>query len=228
MNKEAKPHYHGHRERMRQKLLNNGADALADYELLEMVLMCAIPRRDVKPLAKDLMKKFGGFSDVLNASHEELLEIKGIKENTIAFFEIIKQSAILMTKRQAFKNPVINSWDKLIDYCVIKMGYGKVESFRVIFLDTKLRLISDEKFSEGTVDQTSLFPREILKTAVKLGATSIIMVHNHPSGDTKPSKADISMTKKVIEALKPVNIDLVDHLVISKNSYSSFKTMGII
>ncbi|OPZ77553.1 MAG: hypothetical protein BWY78_00963 [Alphaproteobacteria bacterium ADurb.Bin438] len=201
---------------------------MADYELLELVLMCAIPRKDVKPLAKDLIKKFGSFSETLSAPHEDLMEIKGIKENTISFFEIIKQSAIHLSKQQAFKNPVINSWDKLIDYCVAKMGYGKVESFRVIFLDTKLRLISDELFSEGTVDQTSLFPREVLKKAVKLGAVSIIMVHNHPSGDTKPSKADISMTKKVMEALSSVNIELIDHLIISKNSHSSFKTLGII
>lgn len=221
-------HYLGHRERLKKKILEVGAESLADYELLEMVLICAIPRKDVKPLAKELIDIFGSFANVINAEKNDLLQVKGIGEGVIAFFEIIKQSAIKIVKTEAFKNPVIDSFNKLIDYCVAKMGRDKIESFRVIFLDTKLRLIADEEFSKGTVDQTLLFPREVLKRVINLGASSIIMVHNHPSGDTKPSKADVAMTKEVIKALLPVAVELVDHLVVSKNSYTSFKAKGLI
>lgn len=223
---EKDPHYLGHRERLRQKFLAVGGEALPDYELMELVLMQAIPRKDVKPLAKDVIREFGSFADAITASPEELMKINGIKETTAVFLAVIKEAAVRMLKNQVLEAPVINNWDAIVSYCRAAMGRKKVEIFRVLFLDSKNRLIKDEILQEGTVNQTMVYPREIAKRALELSAVSIIMVHNHPAGDLKPSKNDVIMTNSVADALHTINVNLIDHLIVAKSGYVSFKERG--
>lgn len=219
-------HYLGHRERLRQKILKFGANTLQDYELMEVILMQAIPRRDVKPLAKEVLQHFGSFAAALNAKPEELAKINGIKDSTIALFAIICESSIRMLKNQIVDGPVINSWDSLIAYCRAEMGQKKVEAMRVLFLDSQCRLIKDEIMQTGTINQTIVYPREVARRSMELGALSIIIVHNHPTGDLRPSKSDITMTQMIRDALTPLSITLVDHLIVSKSGFMSFKDCG--
>lgn len=219
-------HYLGHRERLREKMMMFGGKVLQDYELMEMILMHAIPRRDVKPLAKELIKTFGSFSAVLNAPPEEVMKISGIKKNTAILFLIIREAAVRMLKNEVSIAPVINNWDSLIAYCRIDMAQKKTEELRVLYLDVKGRLIKDEVSQNGTVNQTAVYPREIVKRALELCAVSVVMVHNHPAGDLRPSKNDIAITKMVVDALKTVNITLIDHIIVSKTGYTSFKSCG--
>ena len=231
MNEEKKiqqPHYLGHRERLRKKLLECSGDVFADYELLELLLTIAIPRRDVKPLAKELLNKFSTFAGVINASEAELLEIKGVGETTVALFKIIKLSITKTLKDKVQETSVISNWQELINYCQLNIGNKKTEEFHVLYLNTKCRLIKDETHSTGTIDTSSVYPREILKRVLELGASSIIIVHNHPTGDTKPSNADINITKKIKESLKTIDVPLHDHLIVGKGNYFSFKALGII
>lgn len=225
-NEASEPHYLGHRERLRQKLLALGGEALPDYELMELVLMQAIPRKDVKPLAKEMLRVFGSFAGALTAEPEELKAVSGIKDATVALFAVIREAAVRMLKNQASEAPVINNWDAIISYCRAAMGRKKIEIFRVLFLDSKNRLIRDEVLQEGTVNQTMIYPREIVKRALELSAVSLIMVHNHPAGDLKPSKNDVIMTKAVEDALRTINITLLDHLIVAKSGYVSFKERG--
>lgn len=226
--KKTAEHYLGHRDRLRQKTLSFGSDALQDYELLEMLLTYAIPRKDVKPLAKELIQKFGSFASVLNASAEELKKINGIKDNSAALIITVRGCALRMAKNQFSTGSVIKDWDSLIKYCQMDMGQKKNECLRIIFLDSRSQLIKDEILQKGTISQTPVYPREIAKRALELGAASIVMVHNHPACDMRPSKNDIQMTKAVQNALIALDISLIDHIIISKSGYISFKACGFL
>ncbi len=226
--KTEKPHFHGHRDRLRQRFTDQGAGALADYELLELVLFLAIPQRDVKPLAKTLIARFGGLPEVMNASIEELIKIDGIKENTAIALKSITALSHRAMKSELMKKPILNTWTRLMDYCVSTMAHETREHFRILFLNRKNELIADEIQNSGTVDHTQSYPREIMKRALELGATALILVHNHPSGDPKPSQSDVDMTRLIIRAAEPFNIAIHDHIIVSKNGYTSFKNMSLI
>ncbi len=226
--KNIQPHYIGHRERLRKKLLECSGDAFADYELLELLLTIAIPRRDVKPLAKDLLKKFSSFAGVINAPQSELLEINGIGETTVAIFKIIRLSIVKTLKDKVQESSVISNWNELIDYCKLNIGNKKIEEFHVLYLDTKCHLIKDETHSIGTINTSSVYPREILKRVLEVGASSIIIVHNHPTGDPKPSTADINITKKIEESLKTIDVTLHDHVIVGRGNYLSLKAFGVL
>lgn len=221
------PHYAGHRDRLRERFLKNGATALQDYELLELILFMAVPRRDVKPLAKELLARFGGFAGAMNASTEELLRVKGMSETSVASLKAVTACAHHLIRNEVMKRPVLNSWNRLIDYCQATMAHEKKENFRLLFLNKKNELIADEVQQTGTVDHTPAYPREIMRRALELGATALILVHNHPSGDATPSQADVEMTKDIVEAGRPFSIVIHDHIVVSRNGCSSFKSMGL-
>ena len=226
--KAAEPHSKDHRKRLRQRFLAGGADALPDYELLELLLTLAIPQKDVKPLAKTLIARFGSFNQVLTASPEALQEVDGIKEAAATALKVIQASAQRLARQEVMNRPVLASWDKLLDYCHISLAHRDIEQFHLLFLDRKNVLIADEAQQRGTVDHTPVYPREVVKRALELNATAIIMVHNHPSGDPTPSRADIEMTKLVRDAAKAVGITLHDHLVIGKKGHASFKSMNLL
>lgn len=221
-----KPHYLGHRKRLRQRFLKGGADSLADYELLELVLFQAIPRGDVKLLAKRLLKRFGSFSAVASAEPRELLAFEGAGESAVVALKAIRAAAVRLAREEAMARPVIGSWDRLLDYCRSAMAHSSVETFRLLFLDRKNRLIADEVQHSGTVDHTPVYPREVVKRALELGATALIMVHNHPSGDPEPSTDDVKMTKEVMEAAKKLGIVLHDHVIVTKSGHKSLKSLG--
>lgn len=224
--KKEEPHYLGHRGRLRKKLLESGGDALADYELVELVLMQAIPRKDVKPLAKEILKVFGSFAEAVSAPPEELMKIGGVKEATAALFAVIREASVRMLRNRVSEAPVLSNWNGMIAYCRAAQGRKKVEVFRVLFLDTGNRLIRDEVLQEGTVNQAMIYPREIAKRALELSAVSLVMVHNHPAGNLKPSKNDVIMTKAVEDALKTLGISLLDHVIVAKSGYVSFRELG--
>lgn len=221
-------HYLGHRQRTRQRFLKSGGEHFADYELLELLLFGARPRGDVKPLAKRLLKHFGDFKSVLCADPNELRKVEDVGEAVVCLLKSVEESAQRLIKAPAQEKPVIQSWTALLDYCRIAMGNNKVEEFRILFLNHKNKLIKDEVQQRGTVNHTPVYPREVIKRALELGASSIIIAHNHPSGDPTPSKADIDMTKKIIEAAKAVNIAVHDHLIVCEDSHYSFKSYGLI
>ena len=195
----------GHRERLRARFLKGGADAMPDYELLELTLFAALPRRDTKPLAKALLARFGSFAEVIAAPR-----------------------ARLMAKTQVIGRPALSSWSALLDYCTAAMARSANEEFRVLFLDRKNVLIADEVQNRGTVDHTPVYPREIVKRALELSASAIILVHNHPSGDPTPSKADIAMTREIVAAAKALGLAVHDHLVIGRGGHASFKSLGLL
>jgi DNA repair protein RadC len=221
--------YHlGHRKRLRERFLAGGATAIADYELLEMLLFAAKPRGDVKPLARHLFKTFGSFANIIHASPEKLAEIDGVGDAVIASIKLVEASCQHLLKEQLHDKPIINSWTKLLDYCQLAMGSKTREEFRVLFLNNKNALIADEVQQTGTVDHTPVYPREVMKRALELGATALILSHNHPSGDPTPSKADIDMTRAIIDAATALNIRIHDHLIIAKHKHYSFKSNGLI
>lgn len=224
------PDYLGHRERLRRRFLLGGGRDMPDYELLELLLTIAIPRRDVKPLAKELIRKFGSFAGVVNAPLEELMLVKGIKENTAAVLRIVRECSV-RSSWQSLKGmdaPVISDFDAMVDYCRSAMAYQTVEEFRIIFLNSKLYVIGEEIQQRGTVDQVAIHPREVIKSAMMHGASAMILVHNHPSGIVTPSKADMEITKRIKEAAEAVSIRLFDHLIISKSSVYSFHNQGFV
>ncbi|HEX7005895.1 MAG TPA: DNA repair protein RadC [Alphaproteobacteria bacterium] len=223
-----KPDYLGHRARLRQRFLAGGPDALPDYELLELLLMQAQPRRDMKPLAKALLRRFGTFQRVLSADPQELLEVAGVGEAALVALKTVQAAALRLARAEAMERPVMSSWQKVLDYCRASMAYGKTEQFRLLFLDRKNALIADEVQQRGTVDHTPVYPREVVKRALELGAAAIILVHNHPSGDPTPSKADIAMTREVVEAALKLGISVHDHIVIGAGGHCSLKSMGLI
>lgn len=222
--------YLGHRQRLKTRFMLDGGKSMPDYEFLELVLTIAIPRRDVKPLAKQLIKKFGSFAGVITAQTEDLINFDGLKENTVTTLKIIKESAIRLNWQMLHNSdaPIINNWDAMIDYCRSAMAHQENEEFRIIFLNSKLAVVGEEIQQRGTVDQVAIHPREVIKSAVLKGASAIILVHNHPSGNVTPSKSDIDITKKIFSAAEAVNIKVFDHIIISKYDFYSFKEHGII
>ncbi len=218
----------GHRERLRQRFREGGADALPDYELLELVLFRAIPRRDTKPIAKTLIKEFGSFAEVIHAPEQRLLEVSGIGQSAITEFKLIRAAALRLMQGDIMDRPILGSWSALLKYCHAAMGFEAREQFRIIFLDKANRIIADEVQQEGTVDHTPVYVREIVKRTLELSATAIILVHNHPSGDPTPSRADIDMTKQIITATKNLGIVVHDHIIIGKNGHASFKGLKLI
>jgi DNA repair protein RadC len=218
----------GHRERLRARFLKGGADSMPDYELLELTLFAAIPRRDTKPLAKTLLARFGSFAEVIAAPRARLLEIEGAGEGVANHLKIVEAAAQRLAKTKVMGRPALSSWSALLDYCTAAMARSETEEFRVLFLDRKNHLIADEVKNRGTIDHTPVYPREIIKRALELGASSIILVHNHPSGDPTPSKADIAMTREVAAAAKALGISLHDHLVVGRGGHASFKSLGLL
>ncbi len=225
---EAPPHYHGHRERLRLRFLESGADAVTEYEMLELVLFRAISRRDVKPLAKALLGKFGSFGEVVSAPSARLREIEGLGEAAIAELKIVQAAAGLLARGQVKKRPVLSSWTAVLDYCRTAMAFADKEQFRIIFLDKRNQVIADEVQGTGTVDHTPVYPREVVKRALELSATAIILVHNHPSGDPTPSRADIQMTQSIVEIAKPLGISVHDHIIVGKEGHASLKGLKLI
>lgn len=222
------PHYHGHRERLRARFMEGGEEALADYELLELLLFQAKARGDVKPLAKQLIARFGGFAGAISAAPEALREVKDVGDATIAVLKSVRAAAVRLGREEVLESPVISSWDRLIAYCRASMAHDRTERFRVLFLDAKNKIIHDEVQQTGTVNHTPVYPREVVKRALEVGATAIIMVHNHPSGDATPSKADIEMTREVQRAAAALDITLHDHVIITRAGHNSFRSLGLL
>lgn len=225
---EEKPHYSGHRQRLRERFVSGGASALQDYELLELLLFMAIPRRDVKPLAKSLLTKFGSLQELMSAPHTAIAQTEGISENVATALKTVFALAERSMKQELMQKPILNNWTRLMDYCTMTMAHEKKEHFRILFLNKKNELIADEIQGSGTIDHTPAYPREIMKRSLEIGATAIILMHNHPSGDPKPSQADIDMTNAIIDAARPFDIKIHDHVIISRNGYTSFKSEGLI
>ncbi|GIK97632.1 MAG: DNA repair protein RadC [Alphaproteobacteria bacterium] len=225
---ENRPHYLGHRQRLRERFMTGGPEALADYELLELLLFQSRPRGDVKPLAKALIRRFETFAGVLAAQPAELAMVDGIGEASIVALKTVQAAALRMSRQELIDRPVISSWKKLLEYCHAAMAHEKIEQFRLLFLDGKNALIADEVQQRGTVNHTPVYTREVVKRALELGASAIVMVHNHPSGDPTPSKDDIAMTKEVAAAAEKLGIALHDHLIIGRKGHSSLKSMGLI
>jgi len=218
----------GHRGRMRQKLLEAGPGALLDHELIEMLLFLALPRRDTKPIARAMLNRFGSFADALSAPTRELREIEGLGDAGIAALRTVQAAALRLIEAPLKNQQVLNNWDRLMEYLTARLARERVEQFRVIFLDSKNRLIADEAQARGTVNHTPVYPREVVKRALELHATAIILVHNHPSGDPTPSRADIEMTAEVKQAAAALGITLHDHLIIGRDQPLSFRREGLL
>ena len=227
MNDES-AHYHGHRERLRKRFLEAGESALADYELIELILFRVIPRRDVKPLAKELLRRFGSFADVVAAPLPRLKEVEGISEGAALEFKIVEAGARRFAKGQIKKRHSLGSWSQVIDYCRTVMAFEDHEEFRVLFLDKKNGLIADESQGTGTVDHTPVYPREVVKRALELAASAIILVHNHPSGDPTPSTQDVKMTLDIIAIAAPLGVTVHDHIIVGRQGHASLKGMRLI
>jgi len=224
----SKPHYLGHRQRLRQRLMEGGADALPDYELLEFLLFAGQPRGDTKPLAKELLKRFGGFAGVLSAEPESLRAVAGMGEVSIAALKAVREAGLRLLRAEVSERPVLSSWKQLLDYCTGVAGFVEIEEFHLLFLDRKNVLISHERQQRGTIDHTPVYPREVVKRALELGASALIMVHNHPSGDPTPSKADIEMTREVQKAAATLGVTLHDHVILGRGRHTSLKSLGLI
>ncbi len=226
--KRDQPHFLGHRERLRRRIRENGADTLADYELLEVLLFRAIPRSDTKPVAKALLERFGSVAEVLGAPEQLLCEIKGVGKAVAFDLKLYAAAASRMTKGEIRGREVLSSWSQVLDYCRTSMAYEAREQFRILFLDKKNALIADEVQQTGTIDHTPVYPREVMRRALELSATAIILVHNHPSGDPTPSRTDVEMTKTIIEIAKPLGISVHDHIIIGRDGHASLKGLQLI
>jgi DNA repair protein RadC len=222
------PHYHGHRGRLRDRFRTAGADALPDYELLELVLFSAQPRGDMKPLAKDLIDKFGSFAEVMHAPEARLAEVDGVGPEIITEIRLVAASASRIMRGELKQRPVLSSGAAVIDYCRAAMAFAEKEQFRILFLDKKNQLIADEVQQTGTVDHTPVYPREVVKRALELSATAVILVHNHSSGDPTPSSADVQMTKQIVDIAKPLGINIHDHIIVGKNGHATLKGLRLI
>lgn len=201
---------------------------MADYELLELVLFAPIPRRDVKPLAKELIRKFGSFGEVIAATPARLREVDGVGDAVVAALKTVEAAALKLSKAKLLGRPALSSWEAVLDYCAAAMARAETEQFRIIFLDRKNTVIAEEVHQRGTVDHTPVYAREVVKRALELGASALILVHNHPSGDPTPSRADIAMTRDVVAAAKALNIAVHDHLVVGRGGHASFKALGLL
>ena len=222
------PHFHGHRERLKARFQEAGAEGLQDYELLELMLFQAIPRRDTKPIAKALLTRFGSFSEVLAAPEAQLVEVKGIGEAVAHYLKVTLAAAKRFARDEVRALPQLDSGKAVIAYCKAVMAYEGIEQFRVLFLNKRNQLIADEVLQSGTVDHTPVYPREVVKRALELSATALILVHNHPSGDPTPSSADIQMTKQIVAVAKPLGIVVHDHLIVGRSGHASFKSLSLI
>ncbi len=225
---EAPPHYYGHRERLRERFREAGPDALSDYEFLELLLFRAQPRRDMKPIAKALLEKFGSFAEVISAPEKRLAEVDGVGEASITELKIVQAAASRLVRGQVRKRTVLSSWSAVLDYCRTAQAFADREQFRVLFLDKRNQLIADELQQIGTVDHTPVYPREVVKRALELSASAIILVHNHPSGDPTPSRADIQMTQQIIAVANPLGISVHDHIIVGKDGHSSLKGLKLV
>jgi DNA repair protein RadC len=225
---EGVPHFHGHRDRLKTRFRDGGGEAIADYELLELVLYAALPRRDTKPLAKAMLAKFGSFSEVLAAPEARLREVGGVGDGVVHILKLVQAAAQRYARDAVRAKPLLDRWQVVIDYCRATMAYEAVEQFRILFLDKKNMLIADEVQQSGTVDHTPVYPREVVKRALEVGATALILVHNHPSGDPTPSAADIAMTKQVVDIARPLGIAVHDHIVVGRSGHASFRGLQLL
>ena len=225
---EDTPHYLGHRERLRERFYSAGADALSDYELLEMALFPALPRRDTKPLAKLLIKTFGSFAEVIHAPVVRLREVDGVGEAAVNQLKLIAAATSRVAKGEVNSRNALSSWNEVIDYCRSSMAFADKEQFRLLFLDKRNQLIADEVQQTGTVDHTPVYPREVIRRSLELSATAIILVHNHPSGDPSPSTADVQMTRQIADVAQPLGIVVHDHIIIGKSGHASMKALKLI
>ena len=223
-----KPHYLGHRDRLRDRAVAGGLAALPDYELLEVYLFRTIPRGDVKPLAKALLMRFGSVGGVLGASISELRSVAGVGEAVALDLKLLQEATLRVTRERVTKRPVVSSWSQLLTYVRVAMAHESREQFRVLYLDKRNQLIADEVMNRGTVDHAPVYPREVVRRALELAASAIILVHNHPAGDPTPSGADIAMTKEIVEAARPMRITVHDHLVVGRDGTASFKALGLL
>ncbi|GGF89379.1 UPF0758 protein [Azorhizobium oxalatiphilum] len=225
---EEAPHFHGHRDRLRARFRQSGAESLPDYELLELILFRAVPRRDVKPLAKVLVERFGSFAEVVAAPERLLAEIPGVKDAIITELKLVQAAAQRIAKGQMKKRTVLSSWSAVLDYCRTAMAFADREQVRILFLDKRNQLIADEVLHTGTVDHAPIYPREVVKRALEVSASALILCHNHPSGDPTPSRADIDMTRKIIDVAKPLGIEVHDHIIVGKDGHASLKGLRLI
>jgi DNA repair protein RadC len=223
-----RPHYAGHRDRLRERALAGGLAALPDYEVLELHLFRSIPRGDVKPLAKQLLARFGSLGAVLGATTDELKTVKGVGDALALDLKLLHEAALRTAREVVGKRPVISSWSALLAYVKTALAHEAREQFRVLFLDKKNQLIADEVQQRGTVDHTPVYPREVVKRALELAATAVILVHNHPSGDPTPSRADVQMTQAIVEVARPLGIAVHDHIIVGKDGHASLKALKLI
>jgi DNA repair protein RadC len=223
----SEPHYTGHRQRLRERLLHAGPEALQDYELLEILLFAAIPRRDVKPLAKSLLNEFKDLWSLLNARPERLTAF-GLSEAAVSLLLTAGAIALRAHKKKIIDRPLLSTWQTIVDYCRVAMGHEAKEQFRLLFLDRKNHLLAEEVHQQGTIDHAPVYPREVVQRALEVGAGAVVLVHNHPSGDVTPSKADIDMTRAILNACSPLGIAVHDHIIISREETASFKTLGLL
>lgn len=226
--RESAPHYHGHRRRLRDRFMDAGEAALADYEMLELLLFRAIARRDVKPLAKALITRFGSFAETVAARPERLREVEGLSEAAIVEIKLVEAAAKRLARGALQKRPVLSSFMEVLDYCRTAMAFAEREEFRILFLDKRNALIADEVQGVGTIDHTPVYPREIVRRALELGASALILAHNHPSGDPTPSAADIRMTKDIAAIAQPFGITVHDHLIVGRHGHASFRGLKLI
>jgi len=228
MKPDEEPHYRGHRTRLRERFAEVGEQAMRDYELLELMLFRSIPQRDVKPLAKAMIARFGSFAEVIGAPRERLIEIDGVGEATALDLKLVEAAARRLARGAIGQRAVLASWKDVIEYCRTAMAFSEREQFRILFLDKRNFLIADEVQSNGTVDHTPVYPREVVKRALELSASALILVHNHPSGDPTPSNADIRMTNDLQNIAKPLGIALHDHIIVGRNGHASFRGLKLI
>ena len=221
------PHYFGHRQRLRERMIAAGAESLPDYELLELILFAARQRGDVKPMAKALLAHFGGFAEVLSAGPDALLAA-GLNLAGIAALKSVREAALRLMKAELQDRPLLGSWDRLIDYCTAHIAHNQVEEFHLLFLDRKNMLIAHERQQRGTIDHTPVYPREVVKRALELAASALILVHNHPSGDPTPSKADIAVTRDIVKAAAPLGVTVHDHIIIGRGRHTSLRDLGLL
>jgi DNA repair protein RadC len=222
------PDHTGHRDRLRSRFRKGGADALPDYELLELVLFRALPRRDTKALAKRLIARFGTFAEVVNAPEPRLKEVADVGEAVVTELKLVRAAALRLMRSQIMRRPALSTWHQVLDYLRAAQSYEHREQFRVLFLDKKNQLIADEVQQQGTVDHTPVYVREVVKRALELSATAIVLVHNHPSGDPAPSRVDIDMTKQIVAAAAALGITVHDHIIVGREGHASFKALRLI
>jgi DNA repair protein RadC len=225
---EPAPLHSGHRQRLKERFICSGEDSLPDYELLELLLFSAIPRRDTKPVAKRLLARFGSFAEVVNAPPERLKEVEGVGDAAVMQLKLVRAGALRLMQGTIMQRPVLSTWTAVLDYCRAAMGFETREQFRILFLDKKNRLVADEVQQTGTVDHTPVYVREVVKRALELSASAIVLVHNHPSGDPSPSRADIDMTNQIVTAAKPLGIAIHDHIIVGRQGHASFKALKLI